>query len=388
MLLTSTVASDRPRARSRERRRIVAGDNPFVLSDRCIPAPDQCHSYCEDTCLRSVTFAIDPANTEDYTLRVCDENSDICAQLDGRYWYYEDKTELETAMRNTLSDKLRYFGIALPNGPYTAAFLDGKGRETWPTFVDTIYEDAICDDALLEGSIVVHTPPLREDECYDLIRNGNAEESDSLPLYWLHRRGGIALNTTQGRNGTNAFGDVEPTDSSKDSISQYIDTRCLSAMVDSQYEITAWVKLIDTVNGEPYTCNVDAERCPQVGIFAYSQDDGSWTQEPVATMVNSGVDDDGYQLVQGVVDINEEFASASSVLIFVERNKGNLAMLVDDISMKAMDDRGVVSGTGEAPQDTIDPIKGNDATSNAGDCDQVSARLIVRGVFFMLLFLI
>lgn len=268
---------------------IVAGSNPFALTDRCTPSPDHCHSYCEDTCIRTVTFAIDPANTEGYTLKACDDISGICAELDGRYWYYEDKTELETMMRNTRSDRLQYFAIALLNGAYTATFLDAEGKETWPTFVDTIYEDAICDEALVEGSVAINIPPLGEDDCYDLIRNGGAEASDSQPLYWLHRRGGIALNVTQGRAGTNALGDIERTAASKDSISQYLDTRCLASRVGSQYEINVWVKLVDPVNGEAHVCDVNAERCPEVGVLAKGLS-GSWSKESVATMMDSDVE--------------------------------------------------------------------------------------------------
>jgi hypothetical protein len=283
--------------------------------------------------LRTVTFAIDPANTEDIKLKVCDIDSAICVQLDGRYWFYEDKTELKTVMRNTRSDRLRYFAIALPKGSYTGTFLDADEETIWPTFVHEIYEDAICSDVLLDGSVELDVPLVEESDCDELIRNGNAEASDSDALYWLHRKGGIALDTTQGRNGSHALIDMERTDRKRDAISQYLDTRCLMANQGSLYEISAFVKLVDPTSGDPYFCDIDTERCPQVGIFAYSPN-GSLSEEPIATVTADSNTVGGYQLVQRVLEISEEMASASSVLFYIERNRENLAMLVDDVSMK------------------------------------------------------
>ena len=56
-------------------------------------------------------------------------------------------------------------------------------------------------------------------------------------------------------------------------------------------------------------------------------------KSPLLTTVSSD-SVDGYQRVHGVLKINEEMATASSVLFYVERNKKGLAMLVDDVSMK------------------------------------------------------
>ena len=49
------------------------------------------------------------------------------------------------------------------------------------------------------------------------------------------------------------------------------------------------------------------------------------------------MDVNGYQLIQGVFEINEEVATASSVLFYIERNFDNLAMLGDDVSMKLIE---------------------------------------------------
>jgi hypothetical protein len=274
---------------------------------------------------------VDPANTENYKLKVCNVDSDVCDEIAGTYYYEMEDTELETLMENTRSDRFRYFAVTLPKGNYTAVFLDADRNETWPSFVDETYEDALCTDILQEGSITLQIPDPAQ--CDDLIRNGNAEASPTEPIHWLHRKGGITLNTTNARNGTYAFGDIERTDASFDAISQFLDTRCLAANKGSLYEIKAWVMLVDPISGETVNCDGNTQKCPEVGIVAYSSANvNSWSKEPVATMVSSA-SDRKYQLVHGLLEINEEIAKATSVLFYIERNRADLAMLVDDVSM-------------------------------------------------------
>jgi hypothetical protein len=172
--------------------------------------------------------------------------------------------------------------------------------------------------------------------CSNLIRNGDAEASPTDPTFWLHRKGGIVLEPGKGRGGRgNAFGDLKRTDDGMDAISQYLDTRCLTPLsVGLLYEIKAWVKLINPADGSVYACDINMEKCPEVGIYGYSPTK-SWSKEPIASMVSSeSIGVDGYQLIHGVLEINAEMADATSVLFYVKRNKKNLAMLVDDVSME------------------------------------------------------
>lgn len=85
------------------------------------------------------------------------------------------------------------------------------------------------------------------------------------------------------------------------------------------------------------------------------------------------------------MQVNEELADASSVLFYVKRNKRNLALLVDDISMKAIDDTDTIYGTNDTPQDTAnDPITANGSLS-AARSDRMSALLVLGVAGFMLM---
>lgn len=43
----------------------------FLPSERCLIISDRCLAYCEDTCLRTVTYNVDPTARDGIRLRVC-----------------------------------------------------------------------------------------------------------------------------------------------------------------------------------------------------------------------------------------------------------------------------------------------------------------------------
>lgn len=310
----------------------IGSMSSFIDTNKCITSPAyKCSLYCEDTCLRTVTYTVDPSGTEDYTLKICSIDSGVCAESSGTYYYDEEDTPDETLMRNTRSDRYRYFDTTLPAGTYTAEFFDGNGTATRPSFVYETFETPLCNHTVQEGSITLQSLPVDALECNDLIRNGDAEASSNEPLFWLHRKGGIRLITNEGRNGSNAFGDIERTDAGMDSISEYLDTRCMRS--GSLYEIKAWAKLVNPTTGTTHYCDYNSEKCPEVGLIAYESPGRSlWQREPVATTVSSSEARE-YQLIHGLFEINDEMANANSVLFYVERNMEDLAMLIDDVSM-------------------------------------------------------
>ena len=96
--------------------------------------------------------------------------------------------------RNTDADKLRIFRSHLPPGSFSAAFLDVNGQESWPVSVKTTYEVDMCDgNGLMEGDVILSQPDITAQSCHQLIRNGDAEASDTEPLAWVHERGGVEL---------------------------------------------------------------------------------------------------------------------------------------------------------------------------------------------------
>ena len=300
---------------------------------QCKVFADQCLAYCEDTCLRTVTYRVDPTGSDTYKLRVCKAEG-TCIEIDNTFWYEEEDTEIETLMTNTRSDRLRYFSVTLPKGSYVAHFVDPNGSMVWPTFVEEEYEDALCPNALEDGSVNLVIPTVSASECKSLIRNGNAEASKANHTYWLHRHGGVTLLPGKGIGGSNALGQLNSTEADQDAIAQYLETRCLNLMRGRQYEVVAFVKLVNETTGDDFTCVPDIETdCSEVGIYVLSPD-GSWWREDVATVViASSQDPSGYQRIHGIVDVTDELASAPSILFYIRRQVEGATMLADNVAM-------------------------------------------------------
>ena len=82
----------------------------------CTDLPDQCLSYCENTCLRTVAFQIDHGNTEDFTLVVKNADGTKSIEVPG------SMEEHSNPFYNNLPDRYRVFSASLPSGEYTAGF--------------------------------------------------------------------------------------------------------------------------------------------------------------------------------------------------------------------------------------------------------------------------
>lgn len=301
----------------------------FIEQSKCVSRPEQCYAYCENTCLRTVTYAVNLAETADLKLRVC-RGQDECISVDGAFYEKTQRNELETIIENTGFDDRRFFSVTLPQGSYRATFLNSDNRESWPDFVEETYEDRLCSQAIEPGSIALVVPPVDPSYCENLIRNGDAEDSSEHHTHWLHRSGGVVLVPGAGIGGSNAFGDRVQRNANTDAIVQFLDSRCISLRAGRKYEIKGWVKLLNTETDEVHLCNESLEACPIVGIKA-----NDWVKEPVATMVIP-YHHNPFQLVHGVVEINERMATANSVMFYVERNRRDLAMIIDNFSMELL----------------------------------------------------
>ena len=300
----------------------------FVEPSKCTPRPEHCYVYCEDTCFRTVTYGVNLAGTQDHRLRVCQTSDPTnCINVPGKFYEKNERDRLRSIIENSEFDDRRFFAASVPKGTYTAVFVDGDGVETWPDFVEVTYEDRLCTNSLVTGAIELITPDVPPSQCDSLIRNGGAEDSASDPAFWLHRSGGIRVAPGAGINGTNAFGDYIQVNDYTDGIVQYLDSRCMKLRSGSYYEIKAWVKLVDLGSNETYHCNPLEEKCPFVGILA----DGR-NKEYLARMVVSHEQRE-FQLVHGIVRVDADLVRADKVMFYIERGRGDLAMLVDDVSM-------------------------------------------------------
>lgn len=310
----------------------------FIEPTLCHDYPDQCFSYCENTCLSTLTVRIEPTASPDYKLKICKKDD------------LESRCETYGNWLNTgdWSDRYRIFSPALPAGGYTAEFLDEHGDVSWPRGVNITYEYDTCNGGgLQEGDVEFSPPDVDPIQCNNLIINGDAEASSTDPYPWVYERNmGVEIAQGQGIGGSNAFADVK-TESHDDGLTQHLDTRCFDLNQGRQYEVKAYVKLMNG-SGQPVYCDPSIKHshgCPRImlqhGLYRTESEDFRWRRD---MEIEAGitrarhVNEDGFQLVQGIVTVGDKLTDASNVRLFVERRANNLEMLVDNISMTLVSD--------------------------------------------------
>jgi hypothetical protein len=291
--------------------------------------------YCRNKCFRTVTYATSPSGTDKFVLRVTDaSNPSRSHDFPGYYNFETVVTDGQTPeKRNSWILKHRVFAPSLPQGRYTAHFIDTRnGQVSWPTFVTTTIEPELCTNSPAVNPIALTVPSVGESDCIELVRNGRMELPTSSYPYWLHAEIGIELVPGGGIGGTNAISD---TDSAVDGyLGQFIDTRCL--VPGRQYEISAWVKLVNPTSKAVFVCNRQVSSCPSVVLRYRSPMDptGQLFNEEVMTVAYLVVDTkDGWSLLQRTLTIDTRLAEASSVAIAVARGRPNVKMYLDDVSM-------------------------------------------------------
>jgi len=302
----------------------------FVEPTLCHDYPENCYSYCENICLRTVTFRVDPALSDKTKLKICKKDDP------------QNRCEIFNSWYNTnTGDRFRIFSPVLPAGSYVAKFLNELNQSIWPRGLNITYETDMCDEGgLLEGNVELTVPEIDPNQCENLIINGDAEASDTDPISWVFERNmGIEIANLAGIDGSNAFGDMR-TESHDDGLTQHLDTRCLSLNKGRQYEVKAYVKLIDN-NGKPVYCDPSirgSSSCPRIilhyGMYRRDNELFLRDREIEAGVTRArNINKDGYQLVNGIVTISDILADATNVRLFVERRSNNLEMFVDNVSM-------------------------------------------------------
>jgi hypothetical protein len=343
--LTDRDGSLGPQLENTARAASLVGQNgdmlTFIPEEKCSEM-DGCYFYCKDTCLRTVSFAVDPAITQDYKLRMCERaNLEKCVLYDGH-----DYTEWNDGASQIFALYSKHYYAALPAGQYEAIFLDADGKEVWPTFVETTYHDASCQGGVEDGMIWLQKPPPAQNECSTLLRNGNAEDDGTSHPHWVAGTGGIQVVQDAGIGSSQALCDTSP-DSVNGTyfVGQYIDTRCL--IQDRLYMVEAWVRLSEiTTNTSIITdCNTNSE-CPKVGIHFVDKHGVNWAIEldssnnvfsSLSTQSKGSypADFDGeYQRFIGKLQVDMEIAYADSAFFYFARNdKEDGALCVDNVSI-------------------------------------------------------
>ena len=265
----------------------------FVDPDQCTEIVQGCYQYCRETCFQSIRYEVDPTGTENYKLQVCERDgpATACIEMTWSKRYNGNKP---------YGDEPRTFLVHLPSGNYDAVFLDESGSEAWPSYVSRHDEIALCSASV---DVAIIAPP---SDCSELVRNGNADASSSVPLFWLTAYGGLEVVQGAGVFGTNAFagtrfGNVK--------LLQYIDTRCLTE--GAAFSVTARVKLL-TESGDVSVCNPSTERCPYLRVYV----EGTGNSE--IAEASGGADGDGYQSIEGTLEVDATMATSDRVYIFVD----------------------------------------------------------------------
>ena len=320
---------------------VIANSNEmkaFIDRNRCTSVQSGEYLYCERTCLRSVTFAVDPGRDENIELKIrrtapTRKNQHYEGSKD--VLTHENFDRHERAM--TEMEVLRYYTAALPPGQYTAIFVNGKtGENQWPTFVETIIDPALCSNTFDSSDVTLHVPKPRNSECDELVQNGDMEQPvDSSVPHWLQHSSLLEVAKGRGRRGSTAIAEVDVR-TPYGALAQYIDVRCLTE--GQTYMVQAWAFLEERgKGGSAISCEDERAGCPRLSMRFMTQEVHSHAytafEHAVSTSFAQPAAPKGWNLLQGLVTVSSTMARASRVAVLVDRRFTGRSLLIDDVSM-------------------------------------------------------
>eukprot|EP00548_Thalassiothrix_antarctica_P009388 CAMPEP_0194161454 /NCGR_PEP_ID=MMETSP0152-20130528/78944_1 /TAXON_ID=1049557 /ORGANISM="Thalassiothrix antarctica, Strain L6-D1" /LENGTH=1489 /DNA_ID=CAMNT_0038871245 /DNA_START=953 /DNA_END=5423 /DNA_ORIENTATION=+ len=301
----------------------------FLPQNSCDFFPMNGYAYCSDACLRSVTFAVDPADTEDVLLRITNENE---TYIDLPGIYYNDDSGL---FKDTDIRRRRYFIASLPLGSYHAFFHEGNGQiGFWPSHAEVSISKALCNPSLSINNVQVDIPQPLDGTCRELIRNGDAEASSFDP--WLQHESGVMLGSGDGLSGSNGIADILQ-NGNNGALGQFLDIRCLK--YGRQYEVQVWVKLAK--NGSPISCD-DVNNCPKarLRIGRSYKDSNKSSPDLLLDVASSFVrpyKKNSWNMLGGVFTVDKRIENGSSVAFEVARQISGVKMVLDNVSVREIE---------------------------------------------------
>lgn len=151
----------------------------FLSSSGCTSYDDFGMAYCENSCLRGVTFLVDQMETKGVDMRITRKSDGKSTY--GLQFYKFDAPEF---FNDTIYEhQARKFSIPLPAGQYSIQFESG-GEPMWPRYVTERWEGIPnCSNYANGTDIILFEPPLLEDECNELVRNQGIELGER---FWQH----------------------------------------------------------------------------------------------------------------------------------------------------------------------------------------------------------
>jgi hypothetical protein len=146
----------------------------------------------------------------------------------------------------------RKFSASLPAGTYTAEFINENGYQVWPQYVEETWQKPPdCAGFAQVDSVTLLKPPISEEQCVELVRNGGIHGNTTFP--WISTLGqprNIVIRKGMGIDGTDAIGTMNR-EYHWTGLGQDIDSRCLELMRGKFYEFSAYMKI--TAKNDPTT---------------------------------------------------------------------------------------------------------------------------------------
>ena len=144
----------------------------------------------------------------------------------------------------------RKFSASLPAGTYTAEFINENGYQVWPQYVEETWQKPPdCAGFAQVDSVTLLKPPISEEQCVELVRNGGIHGNTTFP--WISTLGqprNIVIRKGMGIDGTDAIGTMNR-EYHWTGLGQDIDSRCLELMRGKFYEFSAYTKI--TAKNDP-----------------------------------------------------------------------------------------------------------------------------------------
>ena len=314
----------------------------------CSVLADSCAQYCEGACLRSVTILVDSNASPDPDALVLEithssGGSAMLAGHQGSILVHEYGQVVNKRDYYPDVSRGRFFTFALPQGSYTARFLDNStSTSVYPNFVKEWWGDeptTSCSPSYTSPTLTFASdvPPAT---CDSLIKGGTFEGVNALT--WWHTTGNAGISLVGAGHGKSATTlRIANRASHHTGAAQWIDSRCLTT--GFHYEFQAYVKLLDS-NGNGVSCATGAlgwgasGSCPEFQLFGYNADGTTFHKLDVGFAVDSSSASDGWTLIYGIAKFDDATISSSErVNLRINGGDAGLDLLVDDVTMNRWD---------------------------------------------------
>lgn len=319
-----------------------------MLGDKtCTEYSEWCVTYCEDSCLRTVTIHT-PRDVDNLQFHVTDENDpdgpEVVVEVSKEF--YRSNGEPNT-YENTKHYRKSLFAVSLPAGNFRGVFKDKTtGLVVRPGHMEVIYEPAPDCGGLAEGGLVLDYPVLDDDDeyCNDLVFNGNAETGNWT--HWGHVETSVNVDEGTGVDGSYAL-TTGARDSSYKGLSTFLKNDCLKAMVGMELEVIAYFHLENGAGefgANPYECDPsgydgNTNYCPSGKLVFYRDDDyttNTLEKNWIGRAVHP-VNVTGYTMIHKVFTVTQDMAEYDRTMFYVAATKRYKRIFLDNVSIKPFD---------------------------------------------------